>query len=296
MHPASRITTALAAAAITALAVVPTMGVSAPAAPTREVARLRTHFDSVDTELRMRSVRGLTALQRRHRTTLIGWLREYRDAGVFPHNDRFPGTPMPYFRDARRVLCAMAYLIDRSGRGDLVDRVARTANNAFIPDLAGDPELGAWLDSTGLTLTEAARIQPTYGGGGGVIVTSDLSGEYVALSFVASGASLVAGGFNLARPTATSGILGLTAGALAFFLGSQRDGLGREDRSLATINRAIGVGSVALGVYGLLSSRSERGAIRTASAPASVAEIRIGPTLVPTSGTTRFGVAVQARF
>lgn len=63
---------------------------------------------------------------------------------------------MPFFRDSRGVLCAMAYLIDRSGRGDLVDRVTSTRNNAFIPELAGDPELRTWLDSGRL-----------FGGGGG---------------------------------------------------------------------------------------------------------------------------------
>ena len=69
---------------------------------------------------------------------------------------------MPFFRDGQGALCAMAYLIERSGRRDLVDRVALTRNNAFIAELANDPELRVWLDSVGLTVTEAARIQPTY--------------------------------------------------------------------------------------------------------------------------------------
>ena len=69
---------------------------------------------------------------------------------------------MPYFRDGDGALCAMAYLIERSGRPDLVDRIARTRNNAFIAELANDPALRAWLDSVGLSVTEAARIQPTY--------------------------------------------------------------------------------------------------------------------------------------
>jgi hypothetical protein len=56
----------------------------------------------------------------------------------------------------------MAYLIDRSGRRDLVDRVAATRNNAFIAELADDSALRAWLDSVGLSVTEAARIQPSY--------------------------------------------------------------------------------------------------------------------------------------
>ena len=69
---------------------------------------------------------------------------------------------MPFFRDRYGALCAMAYLIERSGRGDLVDRIAISRNNAFIAELATDPALRAWLDSVGLSVSEAARIQPTY--------------------------------------------------------------------------------------------------------------------------------------
>jgi hypothetical protein len=127
-----------------------------------EVARLRAHFDSVDAELRHAKALRLTPSQRTARATLIGWLREYRDAGRFPRNDRFPELAMPFFRDGHGALCAMAYLIERSGRRDLVDRIARTRNNAFIAELANDPALRVWLDSVGLSVTEAARIQPTY--------------------------------------------------------------------------------------------------------------------------------------
>jgi uncharacterized protein DUF4440 len=127
-----------------------------------EVARLRAHFDSVDGELRHANALQLMPSQRRARATLIGWLQEYRDAGKFPRNDRFPNRTMPFLRDGHGALCAMAYLIERSGRRDLVDRIALTRNNAFIAELANDPELRVWLDSVGLSVTEAARIQPTY--------------------------------------------------------------------------------------------------------------------------------------
>src|SRR6266568_2973095 len=107
----------------------------------REVVRLRAHFDSVDFELRARDVSRLTPSQLAQRTRLIAWLHEYRNAGIFPINDSFPGRMVPFFRDSKGTLCAMAYLIDRSGRSDIVDRIARTQNNAFIPELAGDMDL-----------------------------------------------------------------------------------------------------------------------------------------------------------
>lgn len=133
-----------------------------PLARRLEIARLQAHFDSVDSELHRASARQYTVSQRRSRASLITWLREYRDAGQFPQNDRFPERAMPFFRDGDGTLCAMAYLIHRSGRGDLVDRVAATQNNAFIADLASNVDLRAWLDSVGLSMAEAARIQPTY--------------------------------------------------------------------------------------------------------------------------------------
>jgi hypothetical protein len=135
-----------------------------PDVPRRaEVARLRAHFDSVDAELRLATALHLTPSQRNARATLIGWLREYRDAGEFPRNDRFPRAT-PFFRDSYGALCAMAYLIQRSGREDIIDRVAVTRNNAFIAELANDAELATWLDSVGFSVAEAARVQPEYEG------------------------------------------------------------------------------------------------------------------------------------
>jgi hypothetical protein len=127
-----------------------------------EAARLRAHFDSVNVELREAKELHLTSRQRSARATLIGWLREYSESGQFPRNDRFSERAMPFFRDSNGALCAMAYLIERTGRHDLVDRIALTRNNAFIAEVADDPELRAWLDSVGLSVAEAGRIQPTY--------------------------------------------------------------------------------------------------------------------------------------
>jgi hypothetical protein len=185
-----------------------------------EVARLRAHFDSVDAELRGPQTLPATPGQRTARATLIGWLREYRDAGIFPRNDRFPGQSLPFFRDSRGVLCAMAYLIERSGRGDLVDGVASTRNNAFIAELADDPELRAWLDSVHLTVAEAARIQPQYDGPGNVADEEPVSTEYALTSILVSGASLTTVGLNLFKPGLSTGWAGLVAGSVGLIAGA----------------------------------------------------------------------------
>jgi hypothetical protein len=130
----------------------------------REVARIQTHFDSVLTELAAstpRDVRIAGAHDRR--AALIRTLRAYRDAGVFPHNYDFPGQAVPYFVDRRTgTRCAVAHLLAFTGRRDIVDRVARTNNNVWVAELAGDSAFTAWLEQNGITLAEAARIQVPY--------------------------------------------------------------------------------------------------------------------------------------
>src|SRR5262249_55485030 len=76
-------------------------------ATTTEADRLRAHFDSVNLELVSTTTAGLSESQRISRARLVAWLRDYRNAGRFPQNDRFPGRAVPFFRDSRGVLCAM---------------------------------------------------------------------------------------------------------------------------------------------------------------------------------------------
>ncbi len=266
------------------------------AARGREVERLRAHFDSVDVELRSRNLLQLSPTQRMARATLIGWLREYREAGEFPRNDRFKNLAMPFFRDSDGVLCAMAYLIDRSGRGDIVDRVASTRNNAYIAELADDPALRAWLDSAGLSVAEAARIQPAYDGPG-FIDDDDVSATYAVTSILASGASLATIALNLISPTAPTGMAGIIAGGVGLFAGAVNLNESGETQTVAAANMIIGSAAVVAGVYRLVNPRpsgsvdglAEQSAHRQAPLP-------ISPALIPTSDGPRFGVAMHASF
>lgn len=105
--------------------------------------------------------KGLTPAQLEARHRLIHLLREYIDAGRFPVNDVSPERT-PIFIDRGGTRCAMASLIERTGHGALVARVARTNNLARVHQLAADAELGQWLTAHGMTLDEAARVQPSY--------------------------------------------------------------------------------------------------------------------------------------
>jgi hypothetical protein len=151
--------------ALPALSLAPTGSRSAVTDSPVEVARIRAHFDSVLAELAARDLRALTAAQRANRNGLVTTLAAYRERGVFPHNYDFAGQAVPYFVDRKTgTLCAVAHLLERTGRRDIVDRVARADNNVWVAELAGDAEFESWLDANGVTLQEAARIQVPYVG------------------------------------------------------------------------------------------------------------------------------------
>lgn len=127
-----------------------------------EQVRLRAHFRQVLAELRERDVGHLAGPERDQRERVIGELARYARRGRFPENRDFADRPMPYFVDASGTRCAVAHLIDSTGERELVERVRRTRNNGFVRELAPDRALQAWLRAVGLTVAEAARIQPSY--------------------------------------------------------------------------------------------------------------------------------------
>jgi hypothetical protein len=272
---------------------VPPIDIDAPARRL-EVARLRAHFDSVDAELRDAKALQLSPTQRTTRATLISWLREYREAGKFPRNDRFPEIAMPFFRDSHGALCAMAYLIARSGRTDLVERVASTRNNALIAELADDPELRAWLDTVGLSLTEAARIQPTYGP---YVDDQDVSDEYALTSILVSGTSLTTLGLNLIAPSKSTGWAGVIAGSVGVIAGAANLDGTDGNQKVAAANLLIGVGALGTGLSRLFNPRLARSA--AGSSPQSAGTERalaISPLVTPTSNGPRLGLAMHADF
>ena len=262
-----------------------------------ESARLRAHFDSVDRELRGRDVSGLTEQQRAMRNQLIAWLRDYRNAGRFPENDKFADRAMPFFRDSHGTLCAMAYLVDRSGRGDIVDRIAKTRNNAFIRELTDDQALVAWLETSGLTVGEAARIQPMYGAP--VIVDNErrVSPNYAILSMGLGGASLGSLGFNLFTPSWTSGGIGLTAGVATMVAGAAHleDPIGNKKVAIAntTVGSLAAIG--ALRALFVTRHAHQRAAAET-SRKRLLSEASVSPDVLMLGNTPQLGLRLRARF
>jgi hypothetical protein len=256
-----------------------------------EAVRLRTHFAVVERELLARDVSALTPAQRAARAVQVGLLRRYAAEGKFPRNEYLPGR-RPFFRDARGNLCAMAFLIAASGRGDLVDHVARTRNNAYVPELADEPGLAEWLDRHGLTLAEAARIQPTYGNHN----EHEVGTAYVATSLGFGAVSVVSIIWNARSMSrlaehSTRGLIGVAAGATNLGLGLVYivgDNGGRETKQVAGFaNTVVGTTALALGIRALVA-KPRAAASRSA---------RLTLTPVATSGVRpSFGFAGNFRF
>jgi hypothetical protein len=90
------------------------------------------------------------------RAQMLGWLHDYREAGVYPVDAA--GTPTSVFVDANGTRCPMAELVHKSGRDDLVAAVAKDNNTVRLADVREGP-LFDWMLSSGLTLNEINLIQ-----------------------------------------------------------------------------------------------------------------------------------------
>lgn len=252
----------------------------------RETVRLRAHFDFVLIELRARDVSALSPAQQAARAVHIARLQEYRDAGVFPRN-LVSREATPVFVDPFGTHCAMGYLIARSGRTDIVSRVATSRNLARIPQLADDVALIAWLDSAGLTVAEATRIQPKYGDGGCCTVaepsltrwTTTTEGYEVG-SFVHAGLAGMIIAANLIEPGRTRWSLAATAvGAAGIGLATSQLSNSSAPRSYAAANGLLAAATIGS------AWRSVRIARRMATEPLRdpASAVSVSPLLSPSA-------------
>lgn len=129
----------------------------------RERARVQAHLLRAERAASSSHRTGSCATQRTVRRLLLTELRRYRLAGRFPKNPLF-SEPTPFFVDAAGTRCAVAHLLELGGESELVQRIARERNHARVLELVDEPRLVAWLEAAGLTLDEAALIQPSYCG------------------------------------------------------------------------------------------------------------------------------------
>lgn len=132
-----------------------------PPATRRELRRVRAHLRLAEVAARGADDSHLDPLKRLVRALLLDELAAYRARGRFPRNKVVHGL-QPVFVDDAGTRCAVAHLLDASGASALVADIASRRNLAYVDELADEPALAAWLDAAGLTLAEAAAIQPGY--------------------------------------------------------------------------------------------------------------------------------------
>lgn len=257
---------------------------------TPEVERIQRHFDGAIDQLTRRDVSSLTAQQRARRAALIDELARYRDRGAFPRNYDFPGEAVPYFVDRKTgVRCAVAHLLEFTGRADIVARVAATDNNVWVPELGEDAPFLGWLDEQGLTLAEAARIQVPYVEEPAPSLFMEAGLNRPTTQLLALGATV--GTTLLGRLTPTDrnqriiGVLGLTAGAVA--VAASMGAAQAEDMGALAVSNLV-AGSVGMYLGGRSLRRGvvlHRAARRTQVAP-----------MLPLSSQSGAGLAVSIAF
>jgi hypothetical protein len=278
-------------------AIASTRFVSRAASPAdREVARIRLHFDSVLVELQQGRTSELTPAQRERRTALVETLRAYRARGVFPHNHDFPGRAVPYFVDrGTGTLCAVAHLLASTGRRDIVDRVARTDNNAWVASLAGDTAFAAWLGANGITLQEAARIQVPYVIAQPTPAQQRRNSVFAVASPVAAAGSLVSSVLNLRMNadghSRAASLVGVVSGVATASMGLMS--VNKPGVPMAASVAGIGIGGLGVALSGR-SIQRHTVAVRETERRAAARTASIAP-FVSTRGDGA-GVSVSLRF
>ncbi len=123
--------------------------------------RVRTHLSFVQSLLSARDTSAMPAGLRDARQQNLARLREYIDAGVFPHNERYVDQNRPCFIDDDGRICAVGYLVEQSAGRDAAERINGKFQYAFVSQMES-PELERWIAASGLSRLELSLIQPCY--------------------------------------------------------------------------------------------------------------------------------------
>lgn len=136
------------------------------AAPTQAVqfphdaARIRYHLTLVADYLRQHQPAALPTESQAQRQALLDTLTAYAAAERFPQNIHH-AERRPYFIDHEGTHCAVGYLMQASGHGQLARRISREQNYAYLADIR-TPGVVDWAKQHGFALAELAWIQPAY--------------------------------------------------------------------------------------------------------------------------------------
>ena len=229
--------------------------------PVDEVKRVRAYIDRAVHFLEHNASPVQTLDARARRQQLVRMLGEYRDRGIFPHGHQESGLVL-YFVDEHGTPCALASLIQGTGRSDIVDAVRAQMNTAWVHEIVDDPQLGPvladWLKANGLTVADAATIQvPGYFGDGPGRDVAPWYGLAAVTSLSANAASATINTLTLGSPGSTSAWLGIFSGAMSVALGVSELGSNGERKTLATVSTVGGLTTFALSAVRLLTAADQ---------------------------------------
>ncbi|MBL9024037.1 MAG: hypothetical protein JNL21_17710 [Myxococcales bacterium] len=126
-----------------------------------ELGRVREHLVGALATLREADTRHLDAEVGLRRSSVIAELQRYIERGQFPRNTRTLEM-RPAVIDDFGTRCALAHLAEQSGGAELVSSLSAVANHERVHALRTHEGLARWLRAMGLSVEEAARIQPSY--------------------------------------------------------------------------------------------------------------------------------------
>lgn len=227
------------------------LGFAEPTPARNEIVRVQAHLDGALALLSARDLAGLTTAQRTRRARLVRELQDYRDRGAFPLNRDFPGRLVPYFVDpVTGVHCAVGHLMAFTGETELVAEVVRTDNHVRVPALADHAAFRRWLDANGLTIEEAARIQPQYGGPWPPVPVEPPHVRNRTQDVAVTSAAVLLGGFSWTTRSSDGArwpaLVGTAVGAYAFGRGTHFSFNGETYQRDASVMAALGAFGTAI--------------------------------------------------
>lgn len=126
-----------------------------------EQERISTHLQYVEQVLKSRDIGHLTSEKKCKRARLIQHLSDYWKSGIFPKNKGHLERK-PCFIDEEGNICAVGYLVEQTAGRAVAKNINASFKYATIHEMTDDETLNAWIRQSGLTLEEAAMIQPAY--------------------------------------------------------------------------------------------------------------------------------------
>jgi len=136
-----------------------------PEPTTLDHARITEHLQRTEHDLRAKDVSDLSLAQQTARAENLDALHRYWVRGVYPHNTYVPGVRVPVFIDADGRACAVGQLMIDSGAEVLAQHIAMDERLEYLATIETQG-VEHWIEASGLTFDELARIQPSYCGCG----------------------------------------------------------------------------------------------------------------------------------